>query len=301
MSILEVECDEILNEAIMSNTPIILVEGAADIPIYEQLSESNDLKSEVYAVENIDGFAAGCRGVIDCLNEIREHSDGTSIENHILGIIDRDARYYRGEIPLDKALLVLEYYSMESHFITEEATALIVRTVTRVTNTLLEKGTRELIHNKIQKSLLELFTLSLEALKNAVQEDYESLFGYGTNIQQIKNQNLHVEVMEKERELDEFATSINIEKSWDNLLKVCKGKWVFFEYCQLLQKEVASLANRCKESQIKQCQFCFKESFDNCLYKIQSNFNETNIRQLLFSNLHTSNLNYVVDRVSALG
>ncbi|MEI8706271.1 hypothetical protein [Pseudoalteromonas sp. B62] len=59
MNILDLECDELLNEAIMSKTPIVLVEGVADIPVYEQLSEVNELKSEVYAIENIKGYAEG--------------------------------------------------------------------------------------------------------------------------------------------------------------------------------------------------------------------------------------------------
>lgn len=301
MNILDLECDELLNEAIMSKTPIVLVEGVADIPVYEQLSEVNELKSEVYAIENIKGYAEGCRGVIDCLSEIRINSEGIQVEKYILGIIDRDARFYRGEIATDRALVILQFYSMESHFITKEATSLIIRSMTRATNSLLDEQTKENIHNTIKESLFQLFTLSLEALRNAVEEDYQALFGYGSNIQQIRNQGFDTTVLGKEQELNDFANTQGIERSWDSLLKICKGKWLFHEYCNLLQDEVATLVYKCKDAQVQQCQFCITESFEKCLYKVQAKFNKVTIRQLLFSNVKTSSLDYLVGRIAALG
>ncbi|MEH8173571.1 hypothetical protein [Aeromonas veronii] len=79
MSDLVLEADEILNEAIISGTPILIVEGIDDIQVYEDISDHAGKQVEVYAVENIGNLSEGCRGVIDCIRTVRENAEELDI------------------------------------------------------------------------------------------------------------------------------------------------------------------------------------------------------------------------------
>ena len=64
------EIDEILNEAIMTGVPSIIVEGIDDVPIYSKISKGLPFNVEVYAVENISGYTEGCEQVISAIKNI---------------------------------------------------------------------------------------------------------------------------------------------------------------------------------------------------------------------------------------
>ena len=85
MELFTYEADELLNEAIMSDTPIVIVEGTDDIPLYEDLIKSLNKNIEVYASENliISGNISGCVGVVNSLNKINEFSQNINIEKYI--------------------------------------------------------------------------------------------------------------------------------------------------------------------------------------------------------------------------
>lgn len=58
---LSMEYDELLNEAIMSETPIVVVEGVDDVPVYENLCFSIDGNHEVIAIQNLNVNMKGAR------------------------------------------------------------------------------------------------------------------------------------------------------------------------------------------------------------------------------------------------
>jgi hypothetical protein len=110
--------DELFIEAIMTEVPCVLVEGIDDIEIYSQLSEQLEVKPEVYAIETVKGFTVGCEQVIKAINRLDELPPCEhAIVDHMLGIIDKDVREFRNQLPQSEAILVLKYYSIESHFI----------------------------------------------------------------------------------------------------------------------------------------------------------------------------------------
>ncbi|MCX8755555.1 DUF4435 domain-containing protein [Vibrio parahaemolyticus] len=300
MSLAILEIDELLNEAIMTETPILLVEGVDDIPVYESIFNLVGKNAEVYAAEVIKEGSDGCRGVIGCIESLREEIPDFDIKPFLLGIMDRDARYYRGEIPQDEALLVLEAYSIESHFVTKEATRHVIKSMTRVTERLLTEEQKNNIHNKLKDSLQDLFYTSLEALKNACIEDYEAKFGYSANLHQIKNQNLNTFRVEEREALDQFAAEKGITNSWEDLLKICKGKWLMHEFCSLLREEVNSLTTKCRHSEVSQCQFCMIEAFDKCLYKVISNLNTNMIQNTITKRVENGEVDYIFNRVEEM-
>lgn len=301
MSNLALEADEILNEAIISETPILIVEGIDDIQVYEDISENAGKKVEVYAVENIGNLSEGCRGVIDCIRTVRESSEELEIEPYILGIIDRDARFYRNEIPSDNAILLLNWYSMESHFITMEATRLVIKTLTRAPSNLLDDSLISTIHEDIKGKLINLFLISLEALRNACEEHYDAALGYSYSLEEIRGRKLDKTILDnKSDDLIAYASSMNIDLDWENLLRICKGKWLFFDYCQELKKKANELKLLCEASLIAQCQFCINESYDKCLYKIQGNYQHTQINDIITTNSRVGDFDYVRERISQM-
>ncbi|WP_217534814.1 DUF4435 domain-containing protein [Vibrio cholerae] len=297
---LMLEADELLNEAIMSETPILIVEGIDDIRVYEDVSKNIGKEVVVYAAENIDGVSEGCRGVINCIEKIRNSANGIIVDRYVLGIIDRDTRCYRNEKPEDSAILLLNWYSMESHFITNEATGYIVRSITRATGNLLSKELIDSIHKTIQDHLFNLYLISLDALKGACDSNYESSVKYAMSIGEIKGRDLFKDVFMKEDELNKFALEMGIEKNWDNLLKVCKGKWIFIEYCNQLKEYVSNLKEMCEKGNISQCQFCITHTFGKCLYKTRSSYNEGQLQELIMNNVSLGDFNYLESRLLQL-
>lgn len=296
----KLEADELLNEAIMSETPIIIVEGIDDIQVYEQLAESTGKYAEIYASENVKGMTDGCKGVIDSIKVIREAANDMDIDNYILGIIDADTRCYRNTIPTDSAILMLNKYSMESHFVTEQATHYVIKHLTRASNKLVTPEMAIDIHNTIKEHLFELYLISLEALKNACCDDYEASIGYSMNLMEIKRRQLNTFDLEKENQLNAFAQEHGLSKSWDDLLKVCKGKWLFVEYCYQLRRYIQSLPDQCKKSSIQQCQFCLTEAFAKCLYRVKTNFDEKQIEELILSNISNGEFGYVQQKIDSM-
>ncbi|EJS4016456.1 hypothetical protein NW014_004117 [Vibrio parahaemolyticus] len=300
MAGLQLEADELLNEAIMSETPVLIVEGIDDIGVYENISMSIGKTCEVYAAENISGISEGCRGVITCIDNIRQASNDFDITPYILGIVDRDTRPYRNETPEDDAILLLNWYSMESHFLTNNATEFVIRNLTKVTNSLLSDDLIQQVHATVKSQLDWLYYISLEALKGSCHESYQSCVGYSMGIGEIKGRNLSAEVIQKQAELDAFATQKGITNCWDELLKICKGKWIFTEYCYQLKSQINLLKNKCETSEIEQCQFCLSETFDKCLYKLKNTYNENHIQDMIMNHIHTGSFNYVKARLSQM-
>lgn len=297
---LEYASDELLGLAMIMNTPIVIVEGYDDVPIYERLSAAASVDCEVYASENILRNKPGCEGVIENVGDIRDAADGIAIEKYILGIIDRDARFYRNAIAADPAILVLKYCSIESHFANCESIQYVIPKVTRVTAKLMAEDLHGEINAQITNRLMFLYLVSLEALKNACEKDYDASFGYGHTIKSIINQKLH-EALEAKREgLIVFGESLGLTSSWDDLLKICKGKWLLEMFSDELYNYIKDLPELCKESKISQCQFCAKGELSKCLYKNPVFFSADIMRNHFFHNLECGELGYIKARMARM-
>ncbi|MGR5331618.1 hypothetical protein [Photobacterium damselae] len=297
---LKLEPDELLNEAIMSGTPVIIVEGIDDIQIYEQLAESAGKEAEIYAAENIKGITEGCKGVINTIELIREAANDIDVENYVLGIIDADTRHYLNKVPTDNAIMILKWYSMESHFVTEEATSYVIKHLTRASGKLVTPSVVANIHDTIKEQLFELYLISIEALRNACEKDYKATIGYSMHLLEIKRKQLDKFDLDKEKQLYSFAQERGIDKSWENLLKVCSGKWLFLEYCYQLKKHISSLPKLCEDSVVTQCQFCLTSAFKKCLYRMKANYDENQVKELILSNVSNGSFDYVQQRISSM-
>ncbi|MDW2779760.1 hypothetical protein [Pseudomonas sp. BEA3.1] len=297
---LKFEADELLNSAIMSKVPVVIVEGCDDIPIYERLALSVGRECEIYASENILSGKPGCFGVIEHLDTIRSNSDGMDISPYVLGVIDRDARCYRDEIPVDGALLVLNLYSIESHFVSSEAVRVLVERTTRATNNLTTVEDAEKLFDGIKVELEKLYLYSLEAMRKACDRGYEGRFGYSDRIKAILNSGHEQGLLAKKDELEAFAQSKGITSDWSGLLAVCKGKWLLEVFIDEFKRQVGLLPGFCGSGEINKCQSCVRAIYKNCLYKVTANFDSPQLHQMLMQDVDLSSLEYIKARFETL-
>jgi len=305
---LKMTADELLNESIMGGTPIIIVEGNDDISIYENIIHSLDKDIEVYASENIKEISqgkSGCSGVKNSLKLIESVSNGINYERYILGIIDRDVTTFRGDDVAIKGLFVLRYYSIESHFITQEVIPNIINNLTLASMKSIDINISEMIFSNILEKLYDLYYISLEALKNACIEDYDALFRYkDDSIYGIRSKfdfaDKKASLDNKINDLDIFAEELNLELNLSSLLLIVKGKWILEDFIHELNIELKKISALCKAKEITQCQFCINEAYDKCLYKISSD-NKKNIKMFLFNYVQNPELDYIRDRIKLLG
>jgi len=300
-SVLAYTADELLNLAIMTKVPVLIVEGVDDIPIYERISMAASVNCDVYASETLAGGLEGCTGVINNIAEIRNISGNIPIENFVIGIIDRDVRFYRNEIPDDPAVFALDYYSIESHYISACSIEYLVPRFTKATKKLIKPETADNIYQSLCSGLSFLYYVSLEALRNACELDYVGEFGYSMSIKAILNKNLDKKLLEKQTILDVFAKSLGLSFSMDTLLKICKGKWIIEIYSDLLYEAIKNLPASCMDATIPQCQSCSNNEPNKCLYKKTSFVSADILMNQAYLNTDAASLNYIKDRIIQLG
>lgn len=300
---IESNIEELYMESIMSNSSTIIVEGHDDIPLYEKLSSDIGKNIQVIAVENIDGCNAGCDNVIRCIEEIQDLINEVDLgENYILGIIDRDARFYREEVPNLKCLFILEYYSFESHFTTEYGLKKILPIVCGISEKAIDEKLIQYLKKDLVNDFEQLFYISLEALKVACEQGYCGEYQYSQSAGYVfgkDNLSQHLpKINEKRKDLDSFAEQHDISKS--DLPKIAKGKWYIHVYADSIFKNIKNLPQACKKEIINQCQYCKNGNYSNCMYKTGCNFQLGQIIRLLLGQYDANELLYIKQRISQL-
>lgn len=294
------EPDEILNLAIMSQTPYVIVEGVDDISTYEDIAASENIECEVYAIELIKGIAGGNNGIkhfFDIISEL-EMQDENSIEHFVLGIIDRDARYYRGEMPNHPGILCLDYYSIESHFVSANAINPLIHQTTRISSAVnlpLADILRE-----IEIRLKDLYYFSLEALKGAIDPNYQAIVNFSDSPGRRRDANTIAALQQKKDSLDDFAKGLSLNASLRNMKCFVKGKWLLAGFSEELHKEISSLVSKCKTKQIPQCKMCERDIELACLYKGNDGFSHKSIYSLLTKQTNIPEFDYIKSRISAV-
>lgn len=293
------EVDEVLNESIMTGVPSLIVEGIDDIGIYIDLVKRVPFDVEVYAVEHIEGYGQGCGEVIKAITAL-ENLPQTQYElpSYVLGVIDKDVREYRGELPNSPAILVLKYYSIESHFISKAIIANTLKLCTKSSQNMINEELCDLIMSEIEVKLLDLYYHSLEALKNATQAGYAADFAYSFTPGRIKDAQAKALIQAKKTELDQFAESLNITKNIDSIKCIARGKWLIDVFSDELVTHIENLQNLCRTHTINSCLSCITTAYDKCLYRMKDGFNKNTIKSLAASHVTGMEFDYIVNRIS---
>ena len=294
------EADEILNLAIMSKTPYVIVEGVNDIRIYEGIANSADVPCEIYSVDMLEGLAGGNDGVIQALGIIESLSmpTGKSVDQFVMGVIDRDARYYRGEMPELASIFSLNVYSIESHFVSKFSIKPAIDRLTRIPAT--TEIDVESIYSRIEGKIFDVYYFSLDALKNSVDQSYQSIVSFSSNAGRRKNETTIVELHSKKDELDAFANNLHLTSNIDSLRKFVKGKWLLIAYAEELFAEIEQLVDRCKSSSILKCRMC---NFDNkapCLFQLRDGLSKNSLYSILQDFFEVPDFDYIKNKFKLL-
>jgi hypothetical protein len=264
--------------AIMTREPMVIVEGKDDWQIYTKLAKLIDVNVQVYQVNEFEDYAAGCFHVIACLDSLQPELAKKADNIHfILGVIDRDVRPFRNELPTHlKGLFVTKYYSIETYFATRQNLLELISNVTSMESSYIEDSILDFVEELFNQSLVDLYYISLEALKHACVPGYSAVVSYSDKGGEVfkevikyllgdgKNYTLN-QIEPKKTELDIFASGFGLGVK--DLKYITKGKWYlyFFVYCGLQQ--FRQLSQKCKDAKI--CRSCKVGNHQDCLFKLK--------------------------------
>jgi hypothetical protein len=266
--------------AIMTRQPMVIVEGKDDRQIYERLAGQIGVSLQIYQVNEFEDYAAGCFHVIACLDSLQPELAKKADNIHfILGIIDRDVRPFRNELPTHlKGLFVTKYYSIETYFATRQNLSKLINDLTYTVSKDIDDIILNFVEELFNQSRSDLYYISLEALKTACVPNYSGIVGYsdksGKVLEEAKKYLLgkgknytFSQIALKKPELDIFANSLNIGLT--DLKSITKGKWYlyFFVYCGLQQ--IQQLSDNCQKAKISQCRSCKIGNYPDCLFKLK--------------------------------
>jgi len=298
------DIEEIVIEALMCGEPSVIVEGLDDIKFYDNVINKIGYHANVQAIETIEGYGEGCGAVIQAIKDIQQLLERDKrLELYILGIIDRDARYYRSEVPNLKSLFVLKYYSYESHLVTKSTIRKQIALMTKVNNDMITEDTIEKLFSDFQEGLHQLYYFSLEALKTSCDANYVGCVTYSMKAGNVCGYNaidyLWQQIGAKVTELDRFANDFGIGKT--DFKYIIKGKWLLFAWCDFIIRKSKQFHSCCGDT-IPECQMCKSGKNDKCLWKIEGNFQVNQIKNYLCSYdvIDLNELDYLCQRLRLL-
>ncbi|MEL0577510.1 DUF4435 domain-containing protein [Pectobacterium punjabense] len=296
------EIGEVLNQAIMTNSISLIVEGTDDIKIYEALAINLGKTVAVFPIGCVEGYSPGCGHVVPAMNEVREMPEGDrEYSKYILGIIDKDVKDFRMEIPLNPLILTLKYYSLESHFINESVIKDVLIMNTKTPESLLSDDFIGGVFNELAEGSENLFLLTLEALKCSLDSSYEANFQYGFSEGRIFSIEDQRKILEKKDSLLYFADSIGLTGSMQDLKTVTKGKWLIHYVSHKLSEICTTLHTSCGNPPQSQCIICETGGeLNNCLYRLKEGVTAKTFKNSIFGNLKSTDLEYVKSRICSM-
>ena len=286
---------ELLSAAIMNRVPCIIVEGADDIRIYEKIAASANIECLIFWVEMLEDRAGGCDGVIEAMKTVEsvDMPYGKSVNQFMMGVIDRDTRYYRKMMPTLTSIFVLNTYSIESSFVSKSVINFSVDQWTK--NSSREKIDTQLIYSNVERNILDLYYFSLDALRRAVDPNYNSIVSFSDNPGRRKDGKTLRELQSRKVDLDIFAATLSLTSDIESLKKFVKGKWLLTAYSEELVKEIEQLSNKCKSSKIQQCCVCKVNNSGACLYKVKSGLTKNSLYSTLMEFVNIPDFEYIRD------
>ncbi|MBP3335242.1 MAG: DUF4435 domain-containing protein [Ruminiclostridium sp.] len=301
---MQYDLDETVLAAVMSGEPTVLVEGIDDIKFYGNVAHKIGRNINVQAIETVEGYSEGCDEIIRAIGDI-QHSiqSDARLKKYILGIIDRDARYYRGELPNLECLFVLKYYSYESHLITTNTIKKQIEMLTKVTSSMIKDNVISYINEKFNEKLEKAYYISLEALKNACDTSYQACVAYSKKAGNIFSKSaleyIWGQVSYKKEELDEFANNYGVSRT--DIKYLMKGKWWLYLWCEFIVNESKNLHFHCGND-FEICQMCKADKKEKCLWKVEGNFQIGQIKSFLCSidAIDLNELDYLRQRLMLL-
>ncbi|MBS4206306.1 DUF4435 domain-containing protein [Lederbergia citrea] len=295
---------QLISRARLEKKPLVVVEGKDDVPIYEQFAKKVNKKVRICAIETFSNYSEGCthvkRFIEDAQVEINKSEEN---EKFIMGIVDRDASYYRDEINEMKCLLVLKAYSFESHFVTRKNLEYAVENYLS-SNFGINEFIIDYIFKEYESSINLFYYYSLEALKNACSKHYKGIIGYSKSYGQIiRETDLPNKIMAKKEELDQYALAMRVPS--DNPISIIKGKWLLDLFIDKTHESLLALSEFCSTDSVidgqERCSFCQSGNANKCSWKPKKGFIPTIYRGFILQFFNEIEVDYIYERFKSLG
>ncbi|MEZ9422490.1 hypothetical protein AB4186_03435 [Vibrio lentus] len=282
-----------VTNAVMNKKSLIVVEGKDDIGIYSDLLIDKINSFNIKPIEYFKNCSPGCKEIedqIDFINEV--YPEGHKVYNFFKGIIDRDTKPFRGDSCNKLGAFYLNTYSFENSFVTENS---IITTVKLLTSTSAEQLDQKLTNKVlalINQQFVDFYYICLEALKNAVEDNYDGLIGFSQGYDRLLyDQDMKDQLELKKSDLDVFATQHGINSDCIlNMKSYCKGKWHLRYFLASVQRFIANLYEFCG-TELSKCPYCEIGDNDRCLYKPSTTMNVEHIIKSIKSNISNADLN----------
>lgn len=293
----------LLTQAIMTEKPLVFVEGGDDVPIYQKMCNLANSQIDLQPIDNLFKSGLACGNVISIVQELEGLSASNKREQaFFLGIVDGDAQQYWRTPQVFNHLFRLKYYSIESYFLSSpNINGLISKTTKQKTP--LDKKSLKFIYGTLHLSIKDdLYYPALSALYKSCTPNSTTKFNYGMETKDYQNQqNTNPLNATEKAMLDSFATTKNITYNWENLLRICKGKWILDYFVNKYVETMRNLKDYCINNQIMQCTYGRNDRHnEKCLYKPNLNYQFNNIKVLLRDE-PPRNLNCLQNRLRQLG
>jgi len=295
------DVEEIYSQSIMTKMPILIVEGVDDVPLYDRICNNRAKRASVFAVETLDGCNQGCISLISAMDRLKALPLSRFNPAHfIAGVIDKDVRDFRGELPNNDLVFVLKHYSIESHFVYPDILESLLAYSTRTTSDLRSRDLITAVSECVNRSFETLYLASLEALKGALDSSYISDFSYSYSYGRIRDVALVGRIKEKEADLLRFAAVQNLKFDLHSLRMMSRGKWLLSVFCEEVEKAILGLPESCKIGAIAKCQFCVAVAHEQCLYKIKDGVSGKNLKIFAMQHTDMPSFDYIRSRVNSM-
>ena len=288
----KLDIDTLFVNAVMTKTPLIIVEGHDDLKKFSGILSNSRRKQPIFKpVELIKNYNEGCLGVINALNDLKSnpHHSDDKLRNFVLGIIDKDVRNYRSEIPENDLIYTLIYYSIESYFVNKISLESILHYILEGEMSIINDDLISYIFESSIDHVIDIvYYPVLDALKSATDSSHTSNKAkYEMEPGAIRN---HISKIYNEHEiisLSELAEAFS--KNLDVMMDICKGKWLLDIWLECVKEKVAELPSACSLSVISTCTYCNVGIYDKCLYKVKIGLQGTILQSHLFDKIPKSN------------
>lgn len=295
------DVEEIYSQSIMTKIPAIIVEGVDDVPLYDKICNSRSRRAAVFAIETVEGCSQGCISLIRAMDKVRELPPSRYDPiNFIAGMIDKDVRDFRGEIPENDLVFVLKHYSIESHFVYPEILESLLAYSTRTTTDLRSPELIASVSACINQAFELLYLASLEALKGSLDPNYASDFSYSYPYGRIKDGIVAAKIRQKESDLLIFAQQQNLQFDLHSLRIMSRGKWLLSVFCEEVEKAIQRLPQSCGIGAIAKCQFCIAVAHEQCLYKLRDGVNGKSLKVFAMQHTDMPSFDYIRAKVDSM-
>lgn len=306
---LQYSINALLAYSIMSEEPLIIVEGMDDVEFYKKIAPDNFKVKSSDMIQKSDEtrYVEGCEGVLQIILDIQTKiQKDPRIEKFFLGIIDGDYRKFKDDnINGLKCLFILKYYSFESHFVTDRSIIEFVSSVTRADIKDITKEVLEILNEGVDEIKMNLYYAGLEALKGCLYKNYLPIVSYDKAPEALyqhsnNNKTIMDEVLAKKEELEQFAKEMNVSKK--QYLNIARGKWLLYSFAKKVYNNIEKVKTKCIEGQIEQCDYCRQGITRKCIWgKSEELTNKNYVHKMIYSNLNEPQIQYIKEQFDSLG